>query len=166
MADVHSNDLGTDATVWTDMAEAMTAAAASLIDRCTAPRPADSQGAGYGGASAAAGGYSYSSASPAGSTPATAGLTHAPEDAPSVRLMVANQAGLARDLPLLETLVGIARNTLTAGPASQNAAAKARLDGAVLRLVTACIKITARGFTADGSVADEEKWQSVIDMCK
>ena len=148
------------------MAEAMSAAAASLIDRCTAPRPADSQGAAYTSGSAAAGGYSYSSASPAGSSAANAGLPAVAEDAPSVRLMVANQAGLAHDLPRLETLVGIARNALTAGPASQNAAAKARLDGAVLRLITACIKITARGFTADGSVADEEKWQSVIDMCE
>jgi hypothetical protein len=90
----------------------------------------------------------------------------AADDAPSVRLMVANHAGLARDLPRLETLVGIARNVLTAGPAAQNAAAKSRLDAAVLRLITACIKITARGFTADGSVAEEEKWQSVIDMCE
>jgi hypothetical protein len=150
------------------MAAAMSAAAASLIHRCTAPRPADSQGTASSAyaASAAAGGYSYSSASPAGSSAANAGLTVAPEDAPSVRLMVANQVGLSFDLPRLETLVGIARNVLTVGPASQNAAAKARLDTAVLRLITACIKITARGFTADGSFADEEKWQSVIDMCE
>jgi hypothetical protein len=145
------------------MADTMSAAATSLIERCTAPRPAESLPGGSSGGGT--GSYSYCSASPAGSSAAT-GQASVPDDAPSVRLMVANQAGLSRDLPRLEKLVGIASVVLTAGAAAQNAAAKARLDAAVLRLITACIKITARGFTADGTVADEEKWQSVIDMCE
>lgn len=63
-------------------------------------------------------------------------------------------------------MVSIARNALTIGDLAQNAAAKAQVDMAIFDVITLCIKVTARGFSAEGSQAEEEKWQSVIEEFK
>jgi palmitoyltransferase len=87
-------------------------------------------------------------------------------DAASSKRIVANHLALLRDLPRLQDMVSIARNALTIGDLAQNAAAKSQLDAAIFDVITLCIKVTARGFSAEGSQAEEEKWQSVIEEFK
>jgi palmitoyltransferase len=87
-------------------------------------------------------------------------------DAASSKKIVANHQSLLRDLPRLQDIVSIARNALTIGDFAQNAAAKAQLDAAIFDVITLCIKVTARGFSSEGSQVEEEKWQSVIEEFK
>lgn len=87
-------------------------------------------------------------------------------DAASSKRIVQNHVKLLKDLPRLQDVISIARNILTIGEVAQTLAAKARMDMAVFDVVTLCIKVTARGFTAEGTQVEEEKWQSVIDECK
>ncbi|KAF2670411.1 hypothetical protein BT63DRAFT_424355 [Microthyrium microscopicum] len=87
-------------------------------------------------------------------------------DAASSKRIVLNHSKLQKDLPRIQDLVGIARNVLTIGQTAQNLAAEQGFGAVMFDLITLCIKITARGFTSEGSSQDEEKWQSVIDEFK
>ncbi|KAF2398904.1 hypothetical protein EJ06DRAFT_583508 [Trichodelitschia bisporula] len=87
------------------------------------------------------------------------------ENASSMRI-VSNYTSLIKDIGRLNDLVAIARNALTIGDVAQNLAAKECFDQAIFKLITLCIKVTARGFDSNGSPADEEKWQFVINDYK
>lgn len=87
-------------------------------------------------------------------------------DGPSSNIIVIHHASLLRDLQRLNNLLSISRNILTAGAAAQNLAAQHSIDREVCCLVNLCVKITARGYDGDGTAADEEKWQAVVNEFK
>jgi hypothetical protein len=88
-----------------------------------------------------------------------------PEIASSA-LIVTNYATLVKDLARLNGLVSIGRNILTIGDVAQNLAASMQVDLSLFKLVTLCIKITARGFDSGGTKEDEKKWQAVVNDCR
>ena len=63
-------------------------------------------------------------------------------------------------------MVSIARNVLTTGDKTQNLAAKSQFDQEVFRLISVCVKVTARGYDGEAGTADEDKWQAVINSCR
>ena len=94
-------------------------------------------------------------------------LATSPEfDEPSSAAIVRHSATLLQDLQRLDNMLSIARNVLTAGEHVQNLAAQVGFDREVCQLINLCIKITARGYDGDGTNADEDKWQLVINGCE
>jgi hypothetical protein len=91
--------------------------------------------------------------------------THTHDNASSLRI-VENSTTLTKDLARLDDLVAISRNILAIGDKAQELAAKARLDQAIFSLITLCVKVTARGFTSEGTKEDEDKWAWVSDKYK
>jgi palmitoyltransferase len=88
-------------------------------------------------------------------------------DSASSRLIALNSTSLVADLSRLEDMIIISRNILTVGQEAQNMAAKARLDQAMFKFTTLCIKASARGFPTDNTTRqDEEKWHVVIEKFK
>lgn len=91
----------------------------------------------------------------------------APEfEGASGTLIAANYASLMKDLERLNDLVSIARNVLTTGEVAQDLAAKAQFDQEIFKLISVCVKVTARGFDGDAGTADEHKWQDVVNSYK
>ncbi|GME48818.1 Essential cytoplasmic protein [Neofusicoccum parvum] len=91
----------------------------------------------------------------------------APEfEGASGTLIAANYLSLMKDLDRLNDLVCIARNILTAGEIAQDLAAKAQFDQETFKLISVCVKVTARGFDGDAGTADEHKWQDVVNSYK
>ncbi|KAB2573886.1 High mobility group HMG1/HMG2 [Lasiodiplodia theobromae] len=91
----------------------------------------------------------------------------APEfEGASGTLIAANYSSLMRDLERLNDLVSIARNVLTTGEVAQDLAAKAQFDQEIFKLISVCVKVTARGFDGDAGTTDEHKWQEVVNMYK
>lgn len=87
-------------------------------------------------------------------------------DSPSGALIAQHHPGLWRDLERLTDLLAIARNALAAGPRAQDAAAAARFDHELFRLVNAAVRVTARGYDGDAGTPDEEKWQVIVAAYK
>ena len=87
-------------------------------------------------------------------------------DGPSSNVIVANSVTLLKDLQRLDNMLAICRNLLTAGEKVQNLAAQVGFDREVCAMINLCIKITARGYDGDGTAADEDKWQGVINGFK
>ncbi|KAF2494888.1 hypothetical protein BU16DRAFT_550657 [Lophium mytilinum] len=81
-------------------------------------------------------------------------------------LIASNSNTLLKDLERLYTMVSIARNVLTAGDKSQNLAAKSQFGQEVFKLISVCVKVTARGYDGEAGSQDEDKWQSVINSFK
>jgi len=55
---------------------------------------------------------------------------------------------------------------LTTGDKTQNLAAKSQFDQEVFKLISVCVKVTARGYDGEAGTADEDKWQAVINSCR
>jgi palmitoyltransferase len=70
------------------------------------------------------------------------------------------------DLRRLTQFILIATNVLTVGEIAQNHCSDHELDKAVFRLISVCVKVTARGYDGETGTADEEKWQAVVNICK
>ena len=87
-------------------------------------------------------------------------------DVPSSNVIVSNSRTLLQDLQRLDNVMAIARNLLTSGERVQNLAAQVGFDREVCAMINLCIKITARGYDGDGTAADEDRWQSVINSFK
>lgn len=91
----------------------------------------------------------------------------APEfEGASGTLIAANYVTLMKDLERLNDLVSIARNVLTTGEVAQDLAAKAHFDQEIFKLISVCVKVTARGFDGDSSGSDETRWQEVVNSYK
>lgn len=91
----------------------------------------------------------------------------APEfEGASGTLIAANYSTLMKDLERLNDLVSIARNVLTTGEVAQDLAAKAHFDQEIFKLISVCVKVTARGFDGDAGTADEQRWQEVVNSYK
>lgn len=86
-------------------------------------------------------------------------------DSPSGPLIAANYPTLVKDIDRVHKLVEIAKNILAAGEYSQDYAAKLHFDIAIFKLISLCVKVTARGFDGE-SGPDEEKWQLVVNDYK
>ena len=133
--------LGTETKVWTELVEVFRNAIASLDGRCYADNAA---------------------------IPATANVDGdelEPYDGPNSTVIVANSPTLLADLQRLDTLLGIARNVLTAGEKVQNRAAQAGFDREVCAMINLAVKVTARGFDGDGGQADEDRFLAVSNAC-
>src|SRR2546423_1052833 len=61
-------------------------------------------------------------------------------------LIASYSSTLLKDLERLNNMVCIARNVLTTGDKAQNLAAKSQFDQEVFKLISVCIKVTARGY--------------------
>jgi hypothetical protein len=81
-------------------------------------------------------------------------------------LIASCSSSLLKDLERLNSMVSIARNVLTAGDKSQNLAAKSQFGQEVFKLISVCVKVTARGYDGEAGSQDEDKWQSVINSCE
>ena len=81
-------------------------------------------------------------------------------------LIARHSDSLILDLQRLIQLTLIATNVLTIGEAAQNQCSDNELDKAVFRLISVCVKVTARGYDGDTGTADEEKWQAVVNICR
>ncbi|OCL03710.1 hypothetical protein AOQ84DRAFT_325570 [Glonium stellatum] len=81
-------------------------------------------------------------------------------------LIASHSSSLLKDLERLNIIVSIARNVLTTGDKTQNLAAKSQFDQEVFKLISVCVKVTARGYDGEAGTADEDKWQAVINSFK
>ncbi|OCK78737.1 hypothetical protein K432DRAFT_406209 [Lepidopterella palustris CBS 459.81] len=81
-------------------------------------------------------------------------------------LIASYSSSLLKDLERLNIIVSITRNVLTTGEKAQNLAAKLQFDQEVFKLISVCVKVTARGYDGEAGAADEDKWQSVINSFK
>lgn len=81
-------------------------------------------------------------------------------------LIAKHAASLQVDLERLNDLVGIARNILTIGEVAQNLASESQFDNEVFKLMSVCVKVTARGYDGEAGSAEEDKWQGVVNDYK
>lgn len=86
-------------------------------------------------------------------------------DSPSGPLIAVNYTSLIRDIDRVNDLVVISKNILACGDSAQDNAAKARFDQGVFKIISVCVKVTARGYDGDAG-PDEEKWQIVVNDCE
>ncbi|KAF2098398.1 hypothetical protein NA57DRAFT_40837 [Rhizodiscina lignyota] len=86
-------------------------------------------------------------------------------DSPSGPLIAANFTSLVRDIDRVNDLVVICKNILACGDGAQDNAAKSRVDQGVFKIISVCVKVTARGYDGDAG-PDEEKWQTVVNDYK
>lgn len=87
-------------------------------------------------------------------------------DVLSGQLIAANFVSLLKDLERLHSMVCIARNILTIGDKAQSQAAHQHFDQEVFKLISICVKVTARGYDGEPGSGEEDKWQSVINSCR
>ncbi|KAK5241094.1 hypothetical protein LTR16_009774, partial [Cryomyces antarcticus] len=80
-------------------------------------------------------------------------------------LIASNYPGLYKDLERLDDLLAITRNVLTVGDKVQDLAAEHLFDVEVFRLISVCVKVTARGYDGDAGSQDEINWQWIINAC-
>ncbi|TKA79523.1 hypothetical protein B0A49_01089 [Cryomyces minteri] len=81
-------------------------------------------------------------------------------------LIASNYPGLYKDLERLDDLLAITRNVLTVGDKVQDLAAEHLFDVEVFRLISVCVKVTARGYDGDAGSQDEINWQWIINAYK
>ncbi|KAL9071684.1 MAG: hypothetical protein Q9157_005381 [Trypethelium eluteriae] len=86
--------------------------------------------------------------------------------AASGALIAVHAASLVKDLERLNDVTAIARNVLTIGEPAQHLTAAAHVQRQVFKLISTCIRVTARGYDGDAGTSDEEKWQMVVNAYK
>ncbi|KAI9666002.1 MAG: copper transport protein [Bathelium mastoideum] len=90
----------------------------------------------------------------------------APEYEASGALIAINAGTLLKDLERLNDVTAIARNVLTTGEPAQKLAATSHVEERIFKLISTCVRITARGYDGDAGTSDEEKWQMVVNAYK
>ena len=87
-------------------------------------------------------------------------------EAASGTLIAINAGSLLKDLERLNDVTAIARNVLTIGDAAQKLAAASHVERQIFKLISTCVRVTARGYDGDAGTSDEEKWQMAVNACK